>query len=378
MMFRLILAASLSLGGTCLTAADDWNSLYEAGVEAEDHSDYKEAEALLDRACTLVRDAPDARDEARVCLKLGQTYAVDAKPSKAIETFSALVERLRVRGEPEPLIDALFALADAQGSVGDFEGFLASIREALNRSTPLAAPVRASVHARIAEYYLAIGMTDPAWRLIEAARKDLAAHGSLAELDALNVLGRMSVALSFYGERQLACELLQPAVEAIAREWTDRSKVPPAVRWAFSDAFEKLADAYDGISRERSQAGLAAADYWREGLPPRPERPLPQDVFRVGEGVSKPSVKRRLNPGYTEGALRARVNGVALLAVEVWPDGRAHNIRVARFLPYGLTWNAVAAIRKWRFRPAVRDGKRVKVYATYQVGFALKPRVEAR
>jgi TonB family protein len=36
-----------------------------------------------------------------------------------------------------------------------------------------------------------------------------------------------------------------------------------------------------------------------------------------------------------------------------------------------LTEAAVEAVRKWRFEPAVKDGKRVKVYATVALDFRL-------
>jgi|GEM_PF-6420965 len=40
MILRLALAVPLALGGTGLAAADDWKSLYEAGVEADDYADW--------------------------------------------------------------------------------------------------------------------------------------------------------------------------------------------------------------------------------------------------------------------------------------------------------------------------------------------------
>ncbi len=45
----------------------------------------------------------------------------------------------------------------------------------------------------------------------------------------------------------------------------------------------------------------------------------------------------------------AKIQGVVLLAVEVWEDGRAHNIRVLQSLGYGL--DRVTVRIKVTFKP---------------------------
>ena len=60
-----------------------------------------------------------------------------------------------------------------------------------------------------------------------------------------------------------------------------------------------------------------------------------------------------------------------LLSVEVDPSGRATNIRVVRSLGLGLDEKAVEAVKKWKFKPGMRNGQPVTVVATIEVNFRL-------
>lgn len=94
-------------------------------------------------------------------------------------------------------------------------------------------------------------------------------------------------------------------------------------------------------------------------------------VFRVGGGVSAPRVTRKIDPEYSEEARKAKYSGVVVLAVEVWPDGRAHNVRVIRSLGLGLDEKAIQAVQLWEFVPGRKDGAPVKVSAQIEVNFRL-------
>lgn len=94
-------------------------------------------------------------------------------------------------------------------------------------------------------------------------------------------------------------------------------------------------------------------------------------VFRVGGGVSAPRLVRKVEPEYSEEARKAKYQGTVQLAVEVWPDGRAHNVRVVRSLGLGLDEKAIEAVQRWEFVPGKKDGKPVKVQATIEVNFRL-------
>ena len=94
-------------------------------------------------------------------------------------------------------------------------------------------------------------------------------------------------------------------------------------------------------------------------------------MFRVGGGVTAPSLLSKVEPEYSEEARRAKYQGTVVLYVEVYPDGKAHNLKVLRSLGLGLDEKAIEAVNKWRFRPGYKDGKPVTVQATIEVNFRL-------
>ena len=95
-------------------------------------------------------------------------------------------------------------------------------------------------------------------------------------------------------------------------------------------------------------------------------------AYRVGrDGASAPQLMRRVEPEYSEEARKAKWQGVVKLQIEVWPDGRPHNIRVLRGLGMGLDEKAIEAVSQWTFRPGRRDGEAVRTFATVEVSFRL-------
>jgi TonB family protein len=94
-------------------------------------------------------------------------------------------------------------------------------------------------------------------------------------------------------------------------------------------------------------------------------------VFRVGGGVAAPKLVYDPEPEYSEEARKAKYQGTCVLSVIVGPDGLAHDIKVTNTLGLGLDEKAIEAVKKWRFEPAVKDGKPVNVLISVQVNFRL-------
>jgi TonB family protein len=94
-------------------------------------------------------------------------------------------------------------------------------------------------------------------------------------------------------------------------------------------------------------------------------------VYRIGGGVSAPSLLSKVEPEYSEEARKAKYQGTVTLYVEVDEYGRARNMRVIHSLGLGLDEKAMEAVRKWRFRPGMKDGKPVVVAALIEVNFRL-------
>lgn len=94
-------------------------------------------------------------------------------------------------------------------------------------------------------------------------------------------------------------------------------------------------------------------------------------IAAIGPGVSRPEVILRAEPEYSEEARKAKYSGSVWLSVIVDTDGTATSIRVVRSLGMGLDEKAIEAIRKWRFRPAMSNGKPVRVHAQIEINFRL-------
>ena len=96
--------------------------------------------------------------------------------------------------------------------------------------------------------------------------------------------------------------------------------------------------------------------------------------YGVGNGVTGPDLLHRTPPQYSAEAMRAKLQGVAVLSGVVGVDGLLHDIRVVRSLDaaFGLDQEAIRCVKQWRFRPGTRQGKPVAVYVTIEVAFNLR------
>jgi len=94
-------------------------------------------------------------------------------------------------------------------------------------------------------------------------------------------------------------------------------------------------------------------------------------VYAIGRGVSSPIIIHKVEPEYSEEARKARWQGVVQLSVIVDETGRPRDIKVAQALGLGLDQKAIEAVEKWLFKPGMKDGKPVAVFATIQVSFHL-------
>jgi TonB family protein len=94
-------------------------------------------------------------------------------------------------------------------------------------------------------------------------------------------------------------------------------------------------------------------------------------VFKVGGGVSQPSVLFKVDPEYSEEARKAKYSGTVMLAVIVDAEGHARDIHVVKSLGMGLDEKAIEAVEKWKFKPGIKSGQPVNVRATIEVNFRL-------
>jgi protein TonB len=94
-------------------------------------------------------------------------------------------------------------------------------------------------------------------------------------------------------------------------------------------------------------------------------------IYSIGGGVSSPSILHKVEPEYSEEARKAKWQGTVQLSVIVDESGHPRDIKVAQSLGLGLDQKAIEAVEKWLFKPGMKDGKPVAVFATIQVTFHL-------
>ena len=109
-----------------------------------------------------------------------------------------------------------------------------------------------------------------------------------------------------------------------------------------------------------------------------PQTQTPRGVYQVGNGVSAPTVLKRVDPAYSEEARTCSVQGAVLLGVVIGADGIPGDFRVTRPLGFGLDEQAILAVRQWRFRPGMRYAEPVPVRANIEVNFRLLEPIRAQ
>lgn len=91
-----------------------------------------------------------------------------------------------------------------------------------------------------------------------------------------------------------------------------------------------------------------------------------------GGGVTGPKLIYRVDPEYSEEARKARFEGVVILEAIVRRDGGVDLVRVIRSVGLGLDECAVDAVKKWRFRPATKNGAPVDMPLKVEVSFNIR------
>ncbi|MFP5235197.1 MAG: energy transducer TonB [Acidobacteriota bacterium] len=100
-------------------------------------------------------------------------------------------------------------------------------------------------------------------------------------------------------------------------------------------------------------------------------QPSDPSVLRQSQVDRKAKLLTAVDPASNDYAQKNGVAGVAMYHVVVGPDGKAAQIAVGRPIGFGLDENAVAAIRKATFQPAMKDGKPVPVLLNLIVEFRI-------
>ncbi|HMV87676.1 MAG TPA: TonB family protein [Blastocatellia bacterium] len=133
----------------------------------------------------------------------------------------------------------------------------------------------------------------------------------------------------------------------------------------------KIADRLSASNRElllkRVNAPTAATvDNNANSLQPNPNSPTEPVTASL-----RPTILYKERARYSHFARVRKVQGAVVLRVVYYADGRLGNVEVIRPLPYGLTTEAIRAVKKIRFQPAIKDGKPVSVRGNVEFNFTL-------
>jgi periplasmic protein TonB len=143
------------------------------------------------------------------------------------------------------------------------------------------------------------------------------------------------------------------------------------------DASQVLAGAIDsvGVSAGPGDAGGGTAPGTDDGaLGTRPGPGFGDGTTPSGPGVTMPTLIERVAPKYTVEAMQARIQGIAIVECVVRADGTVGDARIVRSLDrrYGLDDEALAAAKRWRFRPGRLNGTPVAVLVTIELMFSVR------
>ena len=92
---------------------------------------------------------------------------------------------------------------------------------------------------------------------------------------------------------------------------------------------------------------------------------------RIGGGVSAPVLIFSVEPEFSEEARKAKVAGNVLVNLYVDQNGNPSHVRVIRGVGMGLDEKAVEAVRQYKFKPAMENGKPVLVELNVEVNFQI-------
>lgn len=96
-----------------------------------------------------------------------------------------------------------------------------------------------------------------------------------------------------------------------------------------------------------------------------------EKIFHVGHGVTAPRAIYSPDPQFTDAARKAKYSGTAVLRLTVTTEGTTRDVKILNSLTPDLDRKAVAAVKTWKFEPAMKDGKPVPVSIDVEVDFHL-------
>jgi TonB family protein len=94
-------------------------------------------------------------------------------------------------------------------------------------------------------------------------------------------------------------------------------------------------------------------------------------LYHVGGGVSEPVPLNTVDPEFSDEARRNKYQGIVVVSLIVDAQGNPQNPKVVRPLGMGLDEKALEAVMKYKFKPAMSNGKPVPVMINVEINFRI-------
>jgi TonB family protein len=108
------------------------------------------------------------------------------------------------------------------------------------------------------------------------------------------------------------------------------------------------------------------------GLGPGGDGGFGGEVYSPGTGgVSSPVITYSPTAEFSDEARRHKYEGVCIVSIIVDAHGNPIHLRVTRALGMGLDEKALEAVRNYRFKPAMKNGRPVASYVNVEINFHL-------
>jgi TonB family protein len=118
-----------------------------------------------------------------------------------------------------------------------------------------------------------------------------------------------------------------------------------------------------------AQAGTAPTPPRAPAMPPGAPPGEPSAVSE--EPLEPAALISKVDPAYPASARSAGVEGTVVLDAEISETGEVTSVTVVRGLPMGVSESAVAAVQRWRYRPARGRMGPVSSHKTVRIQFTL-------
>jgi TonB family protein len=148
-----------------------------------------------------------------------------------------------------------------------------------------------------------------------------------------------------------------------------------AIQWSMRNPSNKLAFVLTAILTLPLAIQLRAQQTPTPASPASPETPATQPVpdrpLHIGGSVRPPVVIFSVPPQFTDAARKRKMSGNVQVYCWVDENGNPSHVRAVRGLGMGLDEKAVEAVQQYKFKPAMQNGKPVKVDLYIDVNFQI-------